>query len=258
MQPTVNLFIGSGGKHDEKAARIYLYTLFKNTKRKINITWLRPETMGEGWNRSSWGTPFTCYRYAIPHLMNFKGRALYTDVDMINFRDIGALFDTDLECKPFGMVWDELQDNGTRGRELGYPRGFWCDSVLLIDCERAKDFVDPIDKIKTWKGISYKWEVMRKLGSPHKEKTYKLVKELDPRWNSFDGTDPSAPLQKGQEASRWKGRKQFELDHIWQLHLTALSYQPWHPKYTPHAKATHPRQDLMREWWRLAKIVNSI
>ena len=30
MQPTVNLFIGTGGKHDEKAAKIYLYTLFKN------------------------------------------------------------------------------------------------------------------------------------------------------------------------------------------------------------------------------------
>ena len=70
--------------------------------------------------------------------MNFKGRALYTDVDMINFRDIGALFDTDLEGKPFGMVWDELQDNGKKGRELGYPRGFWCDSVLLIDCEKQK------------------------------------------------------------------------------------------------------------------------
>ena len=51
---------------------------------------------------------------------------------------------------------------------------------------------------------------------------------------------------------------QFELEMIWQLHLTALSYQPWHPKYTPHAKASHPRQDLMEEWWRLAKIVNSI
>jgi hypothetical protein len=53
-------------------------------------------------------------------------------------------------------------------------------------------------------------------------------------------------------------KEQFDLDMIWQLHLTALSYQPWHPKYTPHAKASHPRQDLMREWWRLAKIVNSI
>ena len=78
MQPTVNLFIGSGGKHDEKAARIYLYTLFKNTKKKNKYIGLSPETMGSGWNRSSWGTPFTCYRYAVPHLMNFKGRALYT------------------------------------------------------------------------------------------------------------------------------------------------------------------------------------
>ena len=54
MQPTVNLFIASGGKHDEKAAqRIYLYTLYKNTKRNLNITWLSPETMGEGWNRTT-------------------------------------------------------------------------------------------------------------------------------------------------------------------------------------------------------------
>ena len=56
----------------------------------------------------------------------------------------------------------------------------------------------------------------------------------------------------------FKDKEQFDLDMIWQFHLTALSYQPWHPKYTPHAKASHPRQDLMREWWRLAKIVNSI
>ena len=46
------------------------------------------------------------------------------------------------------MVWDALQDNGKEGAKAGYPRGFWCDSVLLIDCEKAKEFVDPIDKIK--------------------------------------------------------------------------------------------------------------
>ena len=63
--------------------------------------------------------------------------------------------------------------------------------------------------------------------------------------STIDGTD-------------FKDKEQFDLDMIWQLHLTALSYQPWHPKYTPHAKASHPRQDLMREWWRLAKVVNSI
>ena len=126
----------------------------------------------------------------------------------------------------------------------------------MFDCEKAKDFVDPIDKIKKWKNFSYKWEVMRKLGSPHREKTREMVHELDPRWNSFDGTDPSSTPANG--STKFTDKKQFPLDMIWQLHLTALSYQPWHPKYTPHAKASHPRQDLMEEWWRLAKIVNSI
>ena len=256
MQPTVNLFIGSGGKHDEKAAKIYLHTLYSNTRRNLKITWLSPDTMDSDWNRTNWGTPFTCYRYAIPHMMNFKGKALYTDVDMINFRDIGALFDTSLNGKPFGMVWDALQDNGKKGRDLGYPRGFWCDSVMLIDCEKAKEFVDPIDTMKRWKNRSYKWRVMDKLGSPYKEKTEELVESLDSRWNCFDGSNPAqAPLNGGTD---FMDKEQFDLDMIWQLHLTALSYQPWHPKYTPHAKASHPRQDLMREWWRLAKIVNSI
>ena len=57
MRPTVNLFIATGGKMMRKQQRIYLYTLYKNTKRDLNITWLSPETMGEGWNRTTWGTP---------------------------------------------------------------------------------------------------------------------------------------------------------------------------------------------------------
>ena len=143
----VKIFIGSGGQADEKALKIYLYTLHKNTDAELDITVMTPDNMGE-WNRSTWGTPFTCYRYAVPHLMGYKGKAIYTDVDMINYRDISALYNTDLNGKAFGMVWDELQDNGKRGRDAGYPRGFWCDSVMLIDCEKAKDFVEPIEKVK--------------------------------------------------------------------------------------------------------------
>ena len=36
--------------------------------------------------------------------MGYKGRALYTDVDMLNFRDISALYKTDLEGKAW-YVW---------------------------------------------------------------------------------------------------------------------------------------------------------
>ena len=85
---------------------------------------------------------------------------------------------------------------------------------------------------------------------------------LDSRWNVFDGTNPSA-IPRGYDLwsktpPAWEDKENLEMDMIWQLHLTALSYQPWHPKYTPHAKASHPRPDLMREWWRLVKIVNSL
>ena len=57
---------------------------------------------------------------------------------MINFRDIGTLFDTDLQGKAFGMVWDALQDNGKRGQELGYPGD---SGVIVFDrLEKAKEF----------------------------------------------------------------------------------------------------------------------
>ena len=59
--------------------------------------------------------------------MNYKGRAIYTDVDMINFRNMKHLFDTDLCGKPFGMCWDALQDNGQEER-YQTRKGWWCDS----------------------------------------------------------------------------------------------------------------------------------
>ena len=155
MRDTVKLFVGTSDNDDTLAQKTYLYTLYKNSTAPIDIVFLRPKDF-PGWNRTTWGTPFTCYRYAVPHLMGYKGRALYTDVDMLNFRDISALYKTDLEGKAFGMVWDALQDNGKAGTKAGYPRGFWCDSVLLIDCEKAKEFVDPIDTIIKWnKNYSY-------------------------------------------------------------------------------------------------------
>ena len=117
MQDTVKLFVGTSDHHDDLAQKIYLYTLYKNCSTPIDIVFLRPSDF-PGWNRTTWGTPFTCYRYAVPHLMNYKGRALYTDVDMLNFRDISALYKTDIEGKAFGMVWDALQDNGKSGKKL--------------------------------------------------------------------------------------------------------------------------------------------
>ena len=78
---SIKLFIGTSNTEDVWIEKNYLYTLFQNTNENIEVTFLRPKNFPE-WNTFGWGTPFTCYRYAIPEICNYKGRAIYTDVDL--------------------------------------------------------------------------------------------------------------------------------------------------------------------------------
>jgi len=79
----VKIFIGASEDMDEAALKVLKYSLLKNTQAKLDITVLRP-SMFKDWNTEAWGTPFSCFRYAIPSLCEGKGRAIYMDVDMIN------------------------------------------------------------------------------------------------------------------------------------------------------------------------------
>ena len=248
----IRLFVGTSENFDHTIERVYLYSILKNTNHPVEVTWLRP-SMFPTWKRKGWGTPFTCFRYAIPQMCGFKGRALYTDCDMINFRDLFHLWRTDLKGKPFGMVWDSLQMNNHKWKDTPYKRGWWCDSVMLIDCEKAKDCIHSIEEQAQWDG-TYKWSFMESIGSPKKEESTDIVHELDARWNSFDGSDTAFPYKTTDPSEK----VQLELEEIWQVHLTALSYQPWHPRYSPHAKATHARQDIMEVYWQYQKEVKML
>jgi len=248
----LNIFVGTSDTEDTFIERILVYTLNKNTKYPLNIRFLRPRDF-PNWNRDTWGTPFTCFRYAIPHIMGYKGRALYFDVDQTNFRDISDLYFTDLEGCAFGMVWDALQDNGQLGKKQGRPRGWFCDSVMLMDCAKAKQYIEHPDKIANWEG-SYKWHFPEQIGCPIKEKAKGIVYELDQRWNSFDGRATAEEVK----TNRSEDQSDLPLHEIWHLHWTTISSQPWHPKYHASGKMQHHRQDLCYRLWKYAKIVHQI
>ena len=248
----INIFVGTSDFEDTFIERILVYTLHKNTSEELNIRFLRPRDFPH-WDRSTWGTPFTCFRYAVPELMGYKGKAIYMDVDQTNFRDIAQLYHTDLEGCAFGMVWDALQDNGIEGKKHNRPRGWWCDSVMLIDCEKAKEYIESPDKIAKWKG-SYKWHFPTMCGCPFKEKSKGIIKELDERWNVFDGRRTSYPVS----SMRSEDQPNIKMDQIWHLHWTTISSQPWHPKYHASGRLEHHRKDLCAELWKLAKIVHQI
>ena len=121
----IPIFIGASDHPcDRIQEQIVMYTLQKNTTAKLNIVFLRASDFTDV-SALGWGTPFTGLRYVIPKLMNFKGKAIYMDMDMINFRDIEDFYHIDLLGKPFGMVWDAKQ-------EAGDKRGSYCDSMMLL------------------------------------------------------------------------------------------------------------------------------
>ena len=115
-KPPVRIFLGSEDAQ-YRAERVFIYSIEKvrDPNRCYEIHIMKNIT---GFDRSSWRTGFTCYRYAIPSLAGGMGRAIYNDVDQIYLQDPALLFDAEMGEHAYLAV----AANDT--------------SVMLIDCER--------------------------------------------------------------------------------------------------------------------------
>lgn len=211
MSEAVKLFIGSSTKgEDEYIEKVYVHSLIKNASAPIEIHWMRQtrnqESPWYGFSTSRWSTPFSGFRWAIPELCEFKGRAIYTDVDMINFRDINELFTIDMNGKPIAA---------RKGSRFGGHE--FC--VMVLDCEQLQEYLIPISRQKIIPDYHH-----RCIASFSGNES--LVHELDPRWNCLDGEN-LAP------------------EEIWQLHWTNMETQPWSPAWYKGLSGPHPRRDLV-------------
>jgi hypothetical protein len=138
-------------------------------------------------------TEFSNYRYLIPQLCGYQGRAIWLDSDMICLTDIAQLFDSpldgaDLMAKSF----------------LG-PRGStrWGLSVSLFDCARCRFDLDQYaDEIEAG---HYLYNDVHQMTEPFLSRHPLRLARLDDRWNSYDEWAPDTKL----------------------IHYTNLHTQPW-------------------------------
>ena len=164
-----------------KKAEIALeYSIRSQTRSPVNIVWMdytRGGIWGD-WNigrehghpyaNEGWATDFSCFRFAIPEINGFKGRAIYLDVDMILTRDIKEFFNY-----PMGFP------------VLITPMGF---DVILYDCSafEGQEWWPSVAEMKKsgWKIPDY----AKILLENH------LVGPLSPVWNCCDGKgyDPNS------------------------------------------------------------------
>lgn len=113
MTDVIRVFVGSD--RFQRAAgmeRTLEHSIQSRTKRRVSIrfmtsgeqgfevsidgrerTWAIGHAPGEAWSGRGWGTDFSAFRFAIPEMCGFQGRAIYLDADQIVLGDIGELWD---------------------------------------------------------------------------------------------------------------------------------------------------------------------
>ena len=110
-----------------------------------------------------WFTEFTNFRWAIPEKMNFTGRAIYVDVDIIFLNDAHVLNELDMG----GKALLSLTNTET--------------SVMLFDCSQFNTFNwwPSIDEMKT-----NQWAMRNYLALLTK---HNVIGQLPLNWNCLDG-----------------------------------------------------------------------
>jgi len=140
---TVRIFVGcSANGEDAEAAAMLEYTLRHYATDDIELHWMTlsqdPTSpwysnprKNEGWVTRGWATPFSAFRWAVPHVCHFKGRAIYMDVDMIARDDIVKLW---------------LQDIPANKAVLAKDANHSC--VMLFDCEKIKPHLPSFEALR--------------------------------------------------------------------------------------------------------------
>jgi lipopolysaccharide biosynthesis glycosyltransferase len=149
----IRIFIGSEpGNQDAEIA--LAYSLRTTTSGPYSITWMSdgmPCSVWQHWNKgrknriqnttNGWKTNFSAFRWAIPELCGFEGRAIYLDVDQIVLKDIRELWDLDMGGCSYLAVRPERTD------------------VMLMDCSKFKEAWWPeLSKMKLsgWPQMRYR------------------------------------------------------------------------------------------------------
>lgn len=213
----VRVFIGtSPGTDDRDAEKVLEYTLKKNCSEDIEIIFMRndnnPNNFFSGFDDTPWWTPFSYLRWSIPEYCNFTGRAIYMDVDQVNFKDISELFNMDL-----------------KGKSLAIREGDFRTCVMVMDCEKLKNKLPPVKILKESPPKNLQSIVDYILAD---STTY------DKRWNCLDGEDL-------RSCNIWHLHFTEMTTQPWNPSWAEKAYEK---KGKTFKSAIHPRGDLVYIW----------
>lgn len=114
---------------------------------------------GEGWQ-----TPFTCFRFAIPELCGFQGRAIHMDADFLVQRDLRPIFEMDMSAPV--MSPHKRTD------------------FMIIDCSRFQE-LELMDLWPSIENMRFSGDLIADYMKMLNENMF--ISEADHCWESWDG-----------------------------------------------------------------------
>lgn len=98
----IRVFVGCAPDGaDAESQAVLEYTLRSRCSLPVDITWMIASrdslSMWSGWDMRRWATPFSGFRWAVPAVCGFQGRAIYMDSDVIVLGDLAELWQMPLE-----------------------------------------------------------------------------------------------------------------------------------------------------------------
>jgi hypothetical protein len=166
-------------------------------------------------------TEFSLFRYVIPELCGFVGRAIYLDSDMVCLADIGELAATALPNGAWFAARKDAHPEIAPGRHAL--------SVMVMDCARCRFDLPAIFRGITERRYTYTQfsqmapEFLRHFDVP--------IARLEDCWNHFDFHDETTKL----------------------IHYTDLQRQPWKFRHHPYGQLWHDYLDEAMEAGYLAE-----
>ncbi len=126
----IRLFVGADGANCDLESQMVLeYSLRKYASEPVTITWMQQSATGpySGWQCGSGRTPFTHFRWSLPAMCGYEGKAIYTDVDFIFRDDIAKLWHQDVP----GVFLAKISKSGLVSKTC----------CMLFNCEKARGIV---------------------------------------------------------------------------------------------------------------------
>lgn len=134
----IRVFVGCSDGQDAESQAVLEYSIRANASAPVEIKWMKANRDAShplgGWDTRRWSTPFSGFRWAVPHLCGGKGKAIYLDSDMIARADIAELWAQEIPKDAVALVTGDGKKQRT--------------CVMVLDCAAAARWLPPLSRLK--------------------------------------------------------------------------------------------------------------